>query len=130
LGRLAQGDRQDAGRQGVEGAGVAGLLGVIEPPNAADRMGGAKVVGLVQADPARDGVALAAAGHQSSSFQESDGSSGFRSWRTLGLSNRAPMRVASLKLSSCRNFSSGVNFISIDRPSRPRRNLACRFSAL
>ncbi len=40
------------------------------------------------------------------------------------------MWLAASKLSSWRNFRSGVNFMSMRRPSWPRRNLACSFSAL
>ena len=36
LGRLAQGDGQDAGGQGIEGAGVTGFLGVEQAAHAAD----------------------------------------------------------------------------------------------
>ena len=61
LGRLAEGDRQHAGGERVERAGVARLLGVeqvLEPP---DRLRRGDADGLVEIDPAVDLGALGAA---------------------------------------------------------------------
>ena len=89
LGRLAESDRQDAGGQGVEGARMAGLLGVERPPHPADGLGGAQVQRLVQAHPAGDGVALAFAAHQASGSSGEFGASISR--RTRGSSSRRSM---------------------------------------
>ena len=54
LGRLAQRDRQDAGRQRVERAGVAGLARIEEPAHGADRLRRRHADRLVQHQPAVD----------------------------------------------------------------------------
>lgn len=64
LGRLAEGDGQDAGGQRVEGAGVPRLLGVEQAADFRDRLGRTHAERLVETDPAVDDLALLAAAHQ------------------------------------------------------------------
>jgi hypothetical protein len=54
LGRLAQGDRQDAGRQRIERAAMARLFRREQPAHAADRLGRAHAQRLVEHDPSVD----------------------------------------------------------------------------
>ena len=68
LGRLTQGDGQDAGGQRIKRAGVAGLLGVKQAADLGDGLGGAHAERLVETDPAVDDLALLAAAHQGSSL--------------------------------------------------------------
>ena len=53
LGRLAQGDRQDAGRQRIERAAMARLLGGEQPAHLADRLGRAHARAACRARPSR-----------------------------------------------------------------------------
>ena len=64
LGRLAEGDGQDAGGQRVERAGMAGLLGVEQAADLRHRLGRTHAERLVETDPAVDDLALLAAAHQ------------------------------------------------------------------
>ena len=100
---------------------MAGLLGVERPPHPADGLGRAQVQRLVEADPAGDRLALAAAGHQSSPFDVAAGRAG----RRAGGSSARRRR----RLSSWTNFRSGVKRRSMVWPSRPRRKREARFSA-
>ena len=63
LGRLAEGDGQDAGGQRIKRAGVPGLLGVKQAADLGDGLGGAHAERLVETDPAVDDLALLAAAH-------------------------------------------------------------------
>jgi hypothetical protein len=54
LGRLAEGDGQDAGGKRVERAGVAGFLGVEQALELGDRLGRGQADRLVEHDPAID----------------------------------------------------------------------------
>ena len=63
LGRLAQGNGQDAAGQGIQRPGVTGLLGVEQAADATDRLGRSHLERLVQADPAVDDVALLPTAH-------------------------------------------------------------------
>ncbi|MNY14299.1 hypothetical protein D3C86_1474690 [compost metagenome] len=63
LGRLAQGNRQNARGQRVQRPGVTGLLGVEQAADLGHRLGRAHLIGLVEADPAVDDLALLAARH-------------------------------------------------------------------
>ncbi len=63
LGRFAERDRQDAGRERIERAGVTGLLGVEEALHAGERMRAGQAERLIEDQPAVDGQAFLAAGH-------------------------------------------------------------------
>ena len=73
LRRLAERDRQHAGRQRIERAGMSGLLGLEQPLDLGDGLGRAHADRLVEDQPAGDRPALflAAAGHHSSSLSSS-----------------------------------------------------------
>ena len=64
LGRLAQGDGQDAGGQRIERARVTGLLGVEQAADLRHGLGRAHAERLVETDPAVDDLALLATTHQ------------------------------------------------------------------
>ena len=97
------------------------LLGVEQPAHSADRLGRGHVQRLVEADPAARPDRPSCGGPSVSSSSVGDASQVARAPRDR--SNSRFMRAASSKLSSWRNCRSGVNFRSISRPSRPRRNL-------
>src|SRR5262249_24915145 len=128
LGGFAERDRQHAGGEGIERPGVAALLGVQRAPHAADRLGRPQVLRLVEADPARDGIALAPTRHQAAPGSGSSAGSeaASTSRRTRGSSSRRRMWSAASKLSSWTNFSAGVNFMSMAAPRRRRRKRDAR----
>src|SRR5690606_380895 len=96
-----------AGRQGIERARMAALLGREQPAHLAHGLGGRDVIGLVEHEPSGD-VALFPLGlaHASSL------SGSRRSWRTLSERRSASMRPYSSKVSSTRKRNSGAYFRS------------------
>jgi hypothetical protein len=102
FGRLAERDRQDTRGEWIERAGVARLLRLEQPAHLADGLRRRHPDGLVEDDPAIDGIALLAP----CQFIYSP----FTSRRTLSLSRRRSMRVASSKLWSSRKKISGAYF--------------------
>src|SRR5690606_28604984 len=105
LGRLTEGNRQAAGRQGVERAGMAGFTGRENPFHPRQGLGRGHALGLVEDEPAMD-IALFRARRLllngrvvHSPFSRSPF---FTSRRTSGLSSSASIFAPESKLVSTR----------------------------
>src|ERR1700677_2715894 len=149
LGRLAQSYRENSGRQRIQGAGMARLLGVEEVFDLGDRLGRGHADRLVQIDPAVDldarRATLLALSYASGPFRrvcvahdlhlrvfvqfESSVSSLCKSRATSGVRSSASIRDCASKVSSKVKRRSGANFRLTRRATSVRNSFLCCASA-
>src|SRR5690606_10692838 len=132
LGRLAKGDRQDAGCKRVERARMARLLRIEKAAHFVHHIGGGGAGRLGHDDPAMNRIALLAPGHeaQSSSPRSSSASSRVaRSRATSGLCSSRSMASALSKEVSGSKERSGMNLKVTSFESCPRSQARTRPSA-
>ena len=96
LGRLAECDGQDAGRQRVEGPAMPGLGGLEQAPDSAHRLGRSHAGRLVQNQPAIDLLATPPSGHRARpSWRDRGRRRGCAAASRHGLPGRRPGRARS-----------------------------------